>query len=344
MSLNFDEYVKHLTFLDNKINKLSTTVESNKNNNEHYSQQKKLVGGVMAIGNKDTNGIFTIKIIDNQYILRKVTKINSHIREEFYLGYPHNEYIIFVDGNKNKLYKMKFLNSLNYNKPIQTPEIQTNKLDVLGNIYSVGDAKVDGTFTVKKDITGESDLILTKNKDSNDGNMITLYDGKVNGSKIIFKDQTGKVKYFMNTPESLKFTHKLDVPNIDIGNYMDNKNGNVLSLYSGSKSNAKLRFLDNKGGINTYLQGDKYNLYTPTSFKTDADMIAKTVYTDNLYLRDVKNGSTKKYVNKNRDGECGENEFVCGVDPAYSGLHMAGLSVRCCRFGHKDIEHEEEKS
>jgi len=343
--VDYSEYINYLEELKSKIDNLESQlkyyINKSNNNNNLVDDELSVVGNVVAIGNSDINGIFTVTKDNkskNKFILKKIVIDEFDTKTYIYTGIIVDDNIIFYDNNNNQVYKMSSNYSIQFKHKIDTPEIETKNLKIAGELRAIGNANMNGIFTVSRDINGMSDLILKKTTQTNDGNEIKLYSGKINGAKIIFTDNNNNSVYIMGTPKSLIMSHRLEVPSIHIGKTKDNVNGNVLSLYSGSKDNALLSFLDNAGNQNTYIQGNKNQLYTPSTIKTDNDIIANNIIVNSLKLNNPKKGSYTKIIKGEKMEECKDNEFVCGLSPNYYGESMIGLAMKCCRFDHEKYD------
>jgi hypothetical protein len=330
----------YLYKLKSKINELELKLQyyinkSKINNNNLIDDELTIVGTIFPIGESDINGVFTVSKNDSSFTLKKTVVTNLNTKSYTYTGYALDNFIIFHDDNYNQVYKMNSNYSVNFKHKIDTPEIDTNKLKVAGELRAMGDANMNGIFTVSRDINGQSDLILKKTTQTNDGNQIKLYNGKINGAKIIFTDNNNNSVYIMGTPKSLIISHKLEVPSINIGNSKKNINGSVMSLYGGSKDDALIDFLDNAGGRNTYLQGNKNQLYTPSNIKTDSSVIANKVIINDLQLNNPKKGSYITHLRNEIPKECKNNEYVCGMGSNYYGSTVIGTSMKCCKFDNR---------
>jgi hypothetical protein len=337
-TIDYSSYMKYLDNLKSEITNLESQLHHyiNKINNNLIDDELLIVGNIIPIGNSDINGIFTVMKDNSKFILKKTVIENLESKIYIYTGQNIDNDIIFYDNNNNAMYKMNSNYSIKFKHKIDTPEITTKNLEIAGELKALGNANMNGIFTVSRDINGNADLILKKITQTNDGNVIKLFNGKINGAKIIFTDNNNNSVYIMGTPKSLIISHKLEVPSIHIGNTKQNVNGNVLSLYSGSKDGALIDFLDNAGGRNTFIQGNKNELYTPSTIKTDKDIISNKIFVNEIHLKDPKKGSYITQIKDEVPKDCRDNEYVCGMGANYYGNTVIGTYFKCCKFDKRD--------
>ena len=218
-------------------------------------------------------------------------------------------------------------------------------LKLAGEVFPLGQNKLDGYFTIsycncKKQILKKitTSYVYQYHSAAFRGNTLFL-DHDNNPCYMMINKPVGGMVYSMGTQstDDGKFT----VSTTDsANNYQLKKNiNNRVLLYSGKLDAGKIIFTDNKGEPAFIMyEDDEFMLSKPLNVSEvySDQLYTNSLITDNIIMKNTHKGATTQLSSKrNPVRNCGNNEYMCGIDTKYnSGISVGGVSIKCCKFDH----------